>query len=375
VSTLRLMEEFRPKSVLVTGGAGFIGSFVVKRLLHELEEDVQVVVMDNLSYCASMKNLDKEAMRSGRCKFVYGSILSSDLVVYVLEVEEIDCVVHFAAETHVDNSFGNSFNFTNTNVLGTHVLLEACKRVGSQIKRFIHVSTDEVYGSNQGDDKFEEESVLEPTNPYAASKAAAEFLVKAYHHSFKLPVVITRGNNVYGPCQYPEKVVPKFINQMMRNLPLTVHGNGSTRRSMLYITDVADAFVKILKFAAPGETLNIGGNEEKSVLEIAEATLEIFGHLEDKEKYINFVEDRKFNDTRYHISNQKLLELGWTQKVSFDQGLAETAKWYRENVNHWGSIEHALAAHPRFFGDSVTHEPPHFQFLPVRRKSSFMKNL
>jgi len=349
-------SNYVPSNILVTGGAGFIGSHVVRKLL-EKYPNAKVVVFDNLSYCASMKNLDSEAANP-RVKFVLGSITSSDLVLYVLEKEGIDCIVHCAAETHVDNSFGNSFAFTQTNVFGTHVLLEAAKRMMPQITRFIHVSTDEVYGESTGDDCFKEASVLEPTNPYAASKAAAEFLVKAYHRSFNLPVVITRGNNVYGPNQYPEKLIPKFVHQMMRDLPLTVHGDGSTCRNLLYVTDVADAFLCILEGAHPGEVINIGGEHEHTVLDIGEKILELFGRSEEKEKYIKFVDDRKFNDTRYNINNAKLLELGWKQRVDFTTGLATTVEWYKNNQMHWGSIEHALTAHPRLHGDWGTHDPP-----------------
>ncbi len=356
---------FTPKSVLVTGGAGFIGSHVVHRLCARYPRS-KVVVLDSLNYCASMKNLEGLSERhAGTFKFVHGDIKSADLVTYVMENERTDCILHFAAETHVDNSFGNSFAFTSTNVMGTHVLLEAAKRMGSQIQRFVHVSTDEVYGESRGSDAFFEESVLEPTNPYAASKAAAEFLAKAYHRSFKVPVVITRGNNVYGPNQYPEKLVPKFINQMMRGMPLTVHGDGSTRRNMLYITDVADAFITILEHAQPGSTYNIGGRFEHTVLEIAESVLAHFGLPRDT--HLLFVEDRPFNDTRYHIDHSKLLELGWRQKVDFSTGLRMTLDWYKAHADHWGSIERALAPHPKVFGDYATHEPPalHFHKRPL----------
>mmetsp|Transcript_13674 Transcript_13674/g.26431 ORF Transcript_13674/g.26431 Transcript_13674/m.26431 type:complete len:378 (-) Transcript_13674:90-1223(-) len=351
-------QEYVPQSILLTGGAGFIGSHVLRKVLTTFP-DTKVVVLDNLSYCASVKNLD-EALEHPNCTFVHGSITSSDLVVYVLEKEEVDTVLHFAAETHVDNSFGNSFKFTQTNVMGTHVLLEACKRLNGQIRRFIHVSTDEVYGESLGNESFLEESVLEPTNPYAASKAAAEFMVKAYHRSFKLPVIITRGNNVYGPNQYPEKIVPKFIHQMMRDIPLTVHGDGSTLRNMLFVSDVADAFITIVRFAEPGQTLNIGGSQELSVMDISSAILDSFGRNseEGRKKWVYFAEDRKFNDTRYNIDNSKLLELGWKPKVDFKTGLQTTLEWYKAHPNHWGSIEHALAAHPRVLGEDGSHEPP-----------------
>lgn len=194
--------------------------------------------------CSCIENLDC-VKHLPNYKFVKGNICSSDLVNFVLETENIDTIMHFAAQTHVDNSFGNSFQFTQNNIMGTHVLLESAKVLG--IKRFIHVSTDEVYGEQRLDQEaMDEEAVLEPTNPYAATKAGAEFLAKSYHRSFGMPIIITRGNNVYGPHQYPEKLIPKFINQLMRGRPVTLHGTGSNTRNFLYVEDVARAFEIIL---------------------------------------------------------------------------------------------------------------------------------
>ena len=189
---------------------------------------------------------------------------------YVLRENAIDTVMHFAAQTHVDNSFGNSFQFTSNNIMGTHVLLECAKNCGT-ITRFIHVSTDEVYGEGEADENpMQEEHVLEPTNPYAATKAGAEFLVKSYHRSFNLPVIMTRGNNVYGPHQYPEKLIPKFTNQLMRNRPVTLHGDGNNTRNFLYVTDVARAFEFVLFKGQVGMCGGAGGggmnNDELFVL-------------------------------------------------------------------------------------------------------------
>jgi len=216
--------NFEPKNIFLTGGAGFIASHVVILLCKKYPQ-YNIVVYDVLDYCSCLENLS-ELESLPNFKFVKGDICSPDLVNHVFKAEEIDTVMHFAAQTHVDNSFGNSFAFTNANIYGTHVLLESAKNCPT-IKRFIHVSTDEVYG--EGEDfetaPMEEEHVLEPTNPYAATKAGAEFLVKSYHRSFKLPCIITRGNNVYGPHQFPEKLIPKFTNQLLRNMPVTLHGD------------------------------------------------------------------------------------------------------------------------------------------------------
>jgi len=197
--------DYVPKNILITGGAGFIASHVVILMVKKYPQ-FKIVNFDRLDYCSCLENLD-EIKDFPNYKFVKGNICSSDLVSYVLHAEEIDTIMHFAAQTHVDNSFGNSFQFTQNNILGTHVLLESAKVAG--IKRFIHVSTDEVYGEQRLDQEaMSEEQVLEPTNPYAATKAGAEFLAKSYHRSFGMPVIITRGNNVYGPHQFPEKIIP-----------------------------------------------------------------------------------------------------------------------------------------------------------------------
>jgi UDP-glucose 4,6-dehydratase len=203
--------DFKPKNILVTGGAGFIASHVVIQLVKRFPE-YKIVCFDKIDYCSSLSNLDsvKDCLNF---KFIKGNLLSADLINYVLEEENIDTILHAAAQTHVDNSFGNSFAFTENNVMGTHVLVECAKNRG--IQRFIHVSTDEVYGSSYEEDpRHIESDALEPTNPYAATKAAAENIVKSYYRSFKLPVIITRGNNVYGPHQYPEKVIPKFVSRL-----------------------------------------------------------------------------------------------------------------------------------------------------------------
>ena len=280
-------------------------------------------------------------------KFVKGNICSSELVSYVLKAEAIDTIMHFAAQTHVDNSFGNSFQFTENNIMGTHVLLESAKVAG--IKRFIHVSTDEVYGEQRDDQEaMSEEQVLEPTNPYAATKAGAEFLAKSYLRSFKMPIIITRGNNVYGPHQFPEKLVPKFINQLMRGRKVTLHGTGGNKRNFLYVEDVARAFEKILFKAQIGVIYNIGGSNEVPNIQVAKDLIKLAGYPDGKEdEMMTFVEDRIFNDHRYHINSDRLFELGWKEEVTWEEGIKTTFEWYRNHSNRFGDIEHALVPHPR----------------------------
>merc|ERR1719221_722270 len=339
-------ESYIPTSILLTGGAGFIGSHAAI-LLAKKYPNYKVVVYDKLDYCSCLENLN-EIESLPNFKFVKGDISSPDLVSYVLKEEKIDTIMHFAAQTHVDNSFGNSFNFTQANIFGTHVLLESAKNCET-LRRFVHVSTDEVYGEGEDFDTkpMEEEHVLEPTNPYAATKAGAEFLVKSYHRSFKLPCIITRGNNVYGPHQFPEKLIPKLTNQLLRGLPVTIHGDGSNTRNFLYVEDVARAFDVILHKGSVGHIYNIGGKNEISNLEVAKKLIEILG-LKDREKeLLTFVPDRKFNDLRYTINSGKLHKLGWKEEMDWEEGLRTTVEWFKKYSNRFGNIEDALVAHPR----------------------------
>ncbi|CAM9890837.1 unnamed protein product [Scytosiphon promiscuus] len=276
------------------------------------------------------------------------------MVTYVLREEKIDTILHFAAQTHVDNSFGNSFQFTQNNIYGTHVLLESAKKVG--IKRFVHVSTDEVYGEGEHDQEpMFEDNVLEPTNPYAATKAGAEFIAKAYYR-WGASIAPIRWNNVYGPHQYPEKLIPKFINQLMRGKKLTIHGTGDNTRNFLHVADVASAFEKILHAGVEGHVYNIGGTNEYSVLQVAKDLMRqalsskflIFEmDPEDGQQSTEFGDDRVFNDLRYTINSDKLHALGWKEEKTWEQGLKETVEWYRANSSRFGDIEHCLVAHPR----------------------------
>merc|ERR1712226_591180 len=329
------------------GGAGFIGSHVVIKLVKTYPQ-YKIVAYDKLDYCACVENLYAELKDCPNFRFVKGDICSPDLVNYVLKEEQIDTVLHFAAQTHGDNSFGNSLAFTQSNIFGTHTLLECCKN-HEGLRRFVHVSTDEVYGEGETfeTDPMGEEHVLEPTNPYAATKAGAEFLVKSYYRSFKLPCLITRGNNVYGPHQFPEKIIPKFINQLSRNMPLTIHGDGSNTRNFLYVEDVARAFDCILHKGKIGHIYNIGGKNELANIQVANDLIRIMGNEESKNDLIRFVPDRKFNDLRYTINSNKLYELGWKEHISWEEGLEKTVEWYKMYSSRYGNIDQALVAHPR----------------------------
>lgn len=338
---------YAPKNILLTGAAGFIASHVSNRLIKNYP-DYKIVALDKMDYCSNYKNL-QSSLVSPNFKFVKGDIACADLVNYLLVAEDIDTIMHFAAQTHVDNSFGNSFEFTNNNIYGTHVLLEACK-VTQRIKRFIHVSTDEVYGETELETDIgnAEASQLLPTNPYSATKAGAEMLVMAYHRSYGLPTITTRGNNVYGPNQYPEKLIPKFILLAMKGEKLPIHGNGSNVRSYLYCEDVAEAFDVVLHKGAIGHVYNIGTKKERRVLDVAEDICKLFG-LDPKEA-ISFVHDRPFNDQRYFLDDQKLKKLGWEERTHWEDGLKMTIEWYTKNLDWWGDVSAALQPHPSVSG-------------------------
>lgn len=335
---------YTPKNILITGAAGFIASHVCNRLIGNYPE-YKIVVLDKLDYCSNLKNLNPSRL-SPNLKFIKGDVASADLVHFILLTEKIDTIMHFAAQTHVDNSFGNSFEFTKNNIYGTHVLLEACKITG-QIKRFIHVSTDEVYGETDVDAAVgnHEASQLLPTNPYSATKAGAEMLVMAYGRSYGLPVITTRGNNVYGPNQFPEKLIPKFILLAMKGKPLPIHGDGSNVRSYLYCEDVAEAFDTILHKGEVGHVYNIGTKKERRVIDVATDICKLFSLNPDIQ--IKFVENRPFNDQRYFLDVQKLKQLGWYERVTWEEGLQKTMKWYISNPDWWGDVSGALLPHPR----------------------------
>lgn len=316
-------------SILVTGGCGFIGSNFINSYFFK-NPDATLVNIDAMHYCANENNVNENVRYSMRYHFIRGNLCSFDLVFNILKIFNINKVVHFAAQSHVQNSFDNALQYTHDNVLGTHTLLEACRKYG-KVKKFIHISTDEVYGESmldENEEKKHENSVLCPTNPYAATKAAAELIAKSYYHSFKMPIVITRGNNVYGPNQYPEKLIPRFIEQLKNNQKVTIQGDGSNVRAFLHVNDVCEAVKLILEKGVIGEIYNIGSDEnsELSVLEVAKFLISKIKNTENYEEWIEYIEDRPFNDKRYYISNQKLKELGWDIKVIFEDGINQLCK-------------------------------------------------
>ena len=317
-------------NLLITGGCGFIGSNFINYILgSNLDSNkYNIINIDALYYCADEKNILNKIRNSNNYTFIKGNINDVDLISHILVNYNIDSVIHFAAQSHVQNSFDNSIEFTNDNILGTHNLLECCKKYG-KLKKFIHVSTDEVYGESMLDvneQKKTEHSILCPTNPYAATKAGAELIAQSYNHSFGMPIIITRGNNVYGPRQYPEKLIPKFIKQLKEGNKVTIQGDGSCVRAFLHAYDTAKAFQIVLEKGKIGEIYNIGCDEgmEYSVKDVASLLIQkIKGENVCVDKWIDYIEDRPFNDKRYYISNQKLKNLGWDISINFKEGIKQ----------------------------------------------------
>lgn len=350
--------SFIPRRLLITGGAGFILSHVVDTALAKWPE-VRVVVLDKMDYCANVKNL-KLALDTGRCALIQGDVCNVELVRYLLRSKCIDSVIHGAAMSHVDLSFGDSLAFTSVNTLGTHTMLECVKNhndeqsLGGQtgIERFIYICTDEVYGSNSH--QCDESSYRRPTNPYAASKSAASDICHSYIKSYGLPIIETRGNNTIGPRQYPEKLIPKFVHLLMQGKKLTIHGKGKAKRSFIDVLDCAEAIVTVLERGKIHEIYNIEADVELSVMEMTRKLLQEFG-VEEKEwdKHITYVEDRTFNDSRYWISGEKLKGLGFKPRYELKDTLARIVAWYRKNANWWPNIAPALEAHPKLINYKV----------------------
>lgn len=321
------------KVILVTGVAGFIGGHMAEYLLKNYK-NCSIIGLDKISYCSCLKTI-KLLETYPNFIFIRSDITDLEAMDYVFYSHKIDYVLNFAAYTHVDHSFGNSLLFTKNNVLGTHVLLEMAKKYKTE--KFVHVSTDEVYGNKN--ELSTEETILAPTNPYSASKSACEHLVMSYYISFGLNVIITRGNNVYGPRQYPEKLIPKFISHLQKGEDCPIHGSGSQMRSFLYTDDVVRAFDIILRKGEIGEVYNIGARKEYTVLEVFEGLVkEMYPlYLDSNLTRKRFVKDRDFNDHRYFISSEKLIELGWVQNVDFSEGIKKTVEWYRNNKDYFQS--------------------------------------
>lgn len=327
------MKKKQPEyNVLVTGGCGFIGSNFINHYFpkNKTNKINKLVNIDAMYYCANENNVLETIRNNPNYVLIKGNICDENLVTNILKEHQITHIIHFAAQSHVQNSFEDSIKFTHDNILGTHILLECSRKYGELLK-FIHVSTDEVYGESMNtieEQHKTEHSILCPTNPYAATKAGAELIAQSYNHSYKMPIIITRGNNVYGPNQYPEKLIPLFIKQLQENRKVTIQGDGSSVRAFLHVSDTAKAFEYILEKGKIGEIYNIGCDEdmEYSVMDIAKILIKKIKHTENFDEWIEYIEDRPFNDKRYYISNSKIKELGWTIDTDLMTGLNDLIK-------------------------------------------------
>ncbi|MBU1955833.1 MAG: dTDP-glucose 4,6-dehydratase [Candidatus Margulisbacteria bacterium] len=331
------------KKVLVTGGAGFIGSNFVRHLL-SLDGGYEVINLDKLTYAGNLENL-KDVEKTPGYKFVKGDICDQKLINDLVESEKPDAIINFAAESHVDRSILSAGEFIQTDVFGTYVLLEAVKRFGA--KRFIQIGTDEVYGSIEKG-SFTEESPLSPNSPYASSKAGGDLIVRAYHKTFDLPVIITRSSNNYGPYQYPEKFIPLFITNAIEDKPLPLYGDGKNVRDWLYVEDNCKAIEVVLRKGVEGEIYNIGGEEEREKLVVAQSIVKQLGKPKDS---IKLVKDRAGHDRRYSLACEKVKKLGWKQSVSFEEGLAKTVAWYQKNQNWWDKIKQKKSDYQKFMNE------------------------
>jgi dTDP-glucose 4,6-dehydratase len=318
--------------VLVTGGCGFIGSNFVRYLLQQAD-DYQVMNLDALTYAGNPANLADLQGHPGYT-FIHGDICDRNLVEDVM-ASGVDAVVHMAAESHVDRSILDASVFVRTNVLGTQTLLNAAR--DARVSRFVHVSTDEVYGSLGVDGQFTEESPLAPNSPYAASKAAADLLVRAYVHTYGVPALITRASNNYGPFQFPEKVIPLFLTNALEGRELPIYGDGQHVREWLFVEDHCAGLLQVLRQGKVGEVYNIGGGQECTNLELARLIVEAVGA---SGTLIRFVHDRPAHDRRYALSSEKMAaELGWRPQVPLAAGLARTVAWYRQQEQWWRQLK------------------------------------
>jgi len=315
--------------LLITGGAGFIGSNFIRHVLTKHPED-SVINLDKLTYAGNLENL-RDVEQDPRYRFVRGDIVDAKLVREI--ARGVDAIVNLAAETHVDRSIMEAGDFLRTDVFGTFTLLEALKEL--RIPRHIQISTDEVYGSIERG-AFNEEDPLNPSNPYSASKAGGDLLVRAYWKTHRLPVLITRASNNYGPYQYPEKVIPLFITNALEGKPLPLYGDGKNVRDWLYVLDHCEAIDLVLRKGQEGEIYNIGGGTEVENIVLTKQILTLLGK---PESLIQPVTDRPGHDRRYALDCSKIMKLGWKPARDFDAGLAETVRWYREHEAWWRPLK------------------------------------
>ena len=326
---------------LITGGAGFIGTNFVKYMLAEHSDEFNLIVLDKLTYAGNLANLKDEL---DNIEFVKGDICNKELVEYIFTEFNIDYVVNFAAESHVDRSIENPQIFLETNILGTQNLMDVAKKFWEEDEnqyrdgvKFLQVSTDEVYGSLGETGYFTEETPLAPNSPYSASKTSADMMVRAYNETYNFPVNITRCSNNYGPYQFPEKLIPLFSTNAMEDKELPIYGDGKNVRDWLHVKDHCRAIDIVLREGEVGEVYNIGGNNEKTNLEITEAILNTLNKPKD---LIKFVKDRLGHDRRYAIDSSKMKkELNWEPEYTFKEGIAETIQWYIDNEDWWRNIK------------------------------------
>lgn len=315
--------------ILVTGGAGFIGSNFIRHIINKYPQ-YEIVNLDKLTYCGNLENL-KDIENNPKYKFIKGDICDEKIVDEI--VKDFDVVVNFAAQTHVDRSIEDPSDFIRTNVYGTYVLLEAIKKYN---KKLLYISTDEVYGSIQKG-SFTEVSPLNPSSPYAATKASADLLVNSYYVTFNLPVVITRSSNNFGPYQFPEKVIPLFITNAIEDIEVPLYGDGKNVRDWLYVLDNCEAIDLVLHKGKEGEIYNIGGGYELPNIELTKMILESLDKAED---LIKPVKDRLGHDRRYSLDCEKIKsELGWKPRYSFEEALKDTVQWYKDNESWWRKLK------------------------------------
>lgn len=320
------------KNILVTGGAGFIGSNFVNALLQK-RDDIFIVNLDKLTYAGNLENL-KNIEDHKNYRFFKGDIANHELVEYIFQKYGIKYVVNFAAESHVDRSILGSKVFYETNVIGTNVLLETARRF--EVERFLQVSTDEVYGSLGATGLFTEQTPISPNSPYSSSKAAADMMVQAFHHTYGMPVLITRCSNNYGPYQFPEKLIPLMIINTLNGKKLPVYGDGLNVRDWIYVLDHNYAIETVLEKGKVGEVYNIGAKNEMTNIEIVRLILK---HLGKGDEMIEYVKDRPGHDRRYAIDNHKIeTELGWQPQFTFENAIGETIDWYLKNKEWWQRI-------------------------------------
>ncbi len=322
---------FVPRNVLVTGGCGFIGSNFVRHLL-QADPGVTVVNLDVLTYCGNLENLrDIEREYASRYRFFHGDVRDPKAVAEAME--GCDAVVHFAAESHVDRSIARADDFVTTNVLGTFVLVEEAR--SRNVERFLYVSTDEVYGSTI-DGSFGEDDPLNPSSPYSASKAAGDLLVKSYYTTYAMPVLVTRSTNNYGPYQYPEKLIPLFVTNLIEGKKVPLYGDGGNVRDWLYVLDNCRAIETVLRHGDAGQIYNVGAGNEVDNRTITNA---ILGLMDAGEEMVQYVPDRLGHDRRYSVTCDKVRALGWSPQRDFLASLADTAQWYKDNPFWWRRLK------------------------------------